>query len=89
MDGVGNPCSLEQYGVGFPSLVNTKRLIPACLSMIDEKECYSSHLRSGWHGFPSGCPSGVLQSTRTNKSIFLVLLIRFIQFGFFCFALIF
>ena len=53
MDGVENPCSSEQYGVGFPSLGNTTRLIPARLSMLDEKECYSSHLSSGWHGFPT------------------------------------
>ena len=44
MDGVENPCCSEQYGVGFPSLGITKRLIPAHLSMLDEKECFSSFL---------------------------------------------
>ena len=67
MDGVENPCSSEQYGVGFPSLGITKRLIPARLPMLDEKECYSSHLSSGWHGFPSGCLSGYALGTSLGK----------------------
>jgi hypothetical protein len=37
MDGVENLCSSEQNGVGFPSLVITKRLIPAYLSMLEEQ----------------------------------------------------
>ena len=53
MDGVENPCSSEQYGVGFPSLGITERSIPAHLSMLNEKECFSSHLSLGWHGFSS------------------------------------
>ena len=38
-------------GVGFPSLRINERLIPAYLTMLHEKECYVSHLSSGWHGF--------------------------------------
>jgi hypothetical protein len=38
MDGVENPCSSEQYGVENPPLVKNKTLIPALLSMLDEKE---------------------------------------------------
>jgi hypothetical protein len=44
MDGVEDPFSSEQYGVGFPSLGITEILIPAHLSMLDEKECFSSEL---------------------------------------------
>ena len=57
-DGVENPCSSERDGIGFPSLKINERLIPAHLTMLDEKECYSSHLSSGWHAFSSGFPSG-------------------------------
>ena len=53
-DGVENPCSSVQDGVGFPSPGITERLIPAHLTMFNEKECYSSYLSSGWHGFSSG-----------------------------------
>ena len=52
MDGVENPCSSVRDGAGFPSLEINERLIPAHLTMLDEKECFSSHLSSGWHGFP-------------------------------------
>ena len=38
-DGVENLCSSERDGVGFPSLGITERLIPADLTMLDEKEC--------------------------------------------------
>ena len=48
-----NPCCSVRDGVGFPSLKINERLIPAHLTMLDEKECYSSHLSSGWHGFSS------------------------------------
>jgi hypothetical protein len=51
MDGMENLCSSEQYGVGFPSLGIAERLIPAHLTILDEKECLSSHLSEGWHGF--------------------------------------
>ena len=50
--GVENPCNSVQDGIGFPSPGITERLIPAHLTMLDEKECYS-HLSSGWHGFSS------------------------------------
>ena len=40
-DGVENLCSSVQYGVGFPSLGITERLIPAHLTMLDEKEYYT------------------------------------------------
>ena len=56
--GVENLCCSEQDSVGIPSLKINERLIPAHLSMLDEKECYSSHLSSGWHGFSPGFPSG-------------------------------
>ena len=59
MDGVENLCSSVRDGVGIPSLENNERLIPAHLSMLDEKECFSSNLSSGWHGFTSGFPSGI------------------------------
>jgi hypothetical protein len=49
MDGMENPCSLSQYGMGFPSLWITERLIPAHLFMLDEKECFFSfELRMAW-----------------------------------------
>ena len=57
-DGVGNPCSSVQDGVGFPSLGITERLNPARLTMLDEKECDSSHLSKGWNGFFSLFPMG-------------------------------
>ena len=44
-----NPCSSLRDGAGFPLLGITERLIPAHLTMLDEKECYSSYLNSGWH----------------------------------------
>ena len=37
-----------QDGVGFPLLGITERLIPAHLTMLEEKECYSSHLSMGF-----------------------------------------
>ena len=42
-----NPYSQVRDGVGFPLIGITERLIPANLTMLDEKECYSSHLSSG------------------------------------------
>ena len=48
MDGLDNPCSSEKYGVGSPSLEITERLIQAHLSMLDEKECFSSELGMAW-----------------------------------------
>ena len=57
MDGLENLCSSVQDGVGFPSLEINEWLIPAHLTMLDEKECFSSHLSSGWNGFSSGFPS--------------------------------
>ena len=41
-----NPCSSLQNTAGFPLLGITERLIPAHLTMLDEKECYSSYLAS-------------------------------------------
>jgi hypothetical protein len=52
-----NPCSSVRDSEGFPYLGITERLIQAHLTMLDGKECYSSYLRKGWHGFPSGNPS--------------------------------
>ena len=40
--------------MGFQSLGIAERLIPAHLSMLDEKECFGS----GWHGFALGYSSG-------------------------------
>ena len=40
-------CSSVRDGVGFPSLGITERLIPAHLTMLDEKGCYSSHRSLG------------------------------------------
>jgi hypothetical protein len=39
MDGVENLCSSVQDGVGFLSLEIKEILIPAHLTMLDEKEC--------------------------------------------------
>ena len=36
-----NLCSSVRDGVGFPSLGITERLIPAHLTMLDEKEYYT------------------------------------------------
>ena len=67
-----NLCSSERDGIGFPSLEITERLIPAHLTMLDEKECYSSHPRLGWHASqdflratPSGNPS---ENPRSDKT---------------------
>ena len=46
-----NPCNSVQDSVGFPVPGITERLNPAHLTMLDEKEWYSSHLSSGWHEF--------------------------------------
>ena len=66
---VGNPRSSVCDSVGFP-------LIPPHLTKLDDKECYSSHLNLGWHGFISGFSSipslaqmrRVSHSTWSNKS---------------------
>ena len=50
-NGVENPCSSVQDGVVLLSLGITVRLIPAHLTMFDEKECYSSHLNISMHPF--------------------------------------
>ena len=47
-DGVENPCSSVQYGVGFPSLGITEGLIPAHLTMLDEKERRVLHTLKGF-----------------------------------------
>ena len=51
MDGVENPCSSVRDIVSCLSLGVTERLIPAHLTILYEKEWYSSHLSSGWHEF--------------------------------------
>ena len=51
----GTACKIrvaQRDGVGFLSLGITERLIPVHLTMLDEKECISSHLSSGWHVIP-------------------------------------
>ena len=48
-----NPCSSVHDGVGFPSLEINEKSIPSRLFLLDEKECFSSHLTSGNPCHPS------------------------------------
>ena len=68
-DGVENPCSSVQDGVGFLSPGITERLIPAHLTMLYGKECYSSHLSEGWHGFSEGFSEGVARWKSLGKCL--------------------